>query len=90
MGTKSVSRFHNQDIRGLRQKLKDFKDESHEVERRREQREGPVHLLKDVIEEQRHNDHARDFDETGCEVRRELCRETQPAANEELGEYCRQ
>src|ERR1700680_3998828 len=33
-----------------------------EVEGRREQRETPVHRLKDVIEKQRHTDHARDLD----------------------------
>src|SRR5713226_2470119 len=48
--------------------------------------EAPIHRPKDVIEEQRHSDHARDLDEAYGEVR---C-ETQPAANEELGECCRQ
>jgi hypothetical protein len=38
-----------------------------------------------VIEEQRYSDHARDLDEPYGEVR---CK-TQPAANEELGECCR-
>jgi hypothetical protein len=40
---------------------------------------------QDVMEEQRHSDHGRDFDE----ARYEVCCETQPAANEELGECCR-
>jgi hypothetical protein len=48
---------------------------SYEAEERGEQREAPVHRLKDVIKEQRHNDIARSRDEVGCE--------TQPAANEE-------
>src|SRR5271166_4866096 len=48
---------------------------SHEAEERRQQREAPVHRLKDVIEEQRHSDIAGGRDEDG--------RQTQPAANKE-------
>jgi hypothetical protein len=46
-----------------------------EAEERCEQREAPAHGLKDVIEEQRHNDIARCGDEVGCQ--------TQPATNKE-------
>ena len=49
------------------------------VEGRRDQRQAPVHRLKDVIEEQCHSDHARDLDDARCEVR---C-DTQPAVKEE-------
>src|SRR5437879_3869987 len=74
------------DVHALRQKVKKLKGDCHEVEGRREQRESPVHRFKDVIEEQRYSDHARDLDNARCEVR---CK-TQPAVKEELGACCRQ
>jgi len=70
------------DVHAVRQKLKKQNGDCHEVEGRREQRKTPVHRPKDVIEEQRHSDHARDLYDARCDVR---C-ETQPAASEELGE----
>ena len=54
------------DVHALRQKVKKLKGDCHEVEGRREQRESPVHRLKDVIEEQRYSDQGRDIDNARC------------------------
>jgi len=40
----------------------------YEAEERCQQRDAPVHWLKQVIEEQRHSDIARGRDEFGCET----------------------
>jgi hypothetical protein len=55
------------DVHALMLKLKKLKGESHDVEGRREQREAPVHRLKDVIDEQRQNDIA-DCRDKGCGI----------------------
>jgi hypothetical protein len=59
-----------------------LKAESHEVEECRERSEAPMHRLKELIEEQRYHDKARDRNEARCKK--------QPAANEALDEYGRQ
>jgi hypothetical protein len=75
------AKYHG-DVYAPRIPLKSPKGESHEVQGRCEQREAPVHRLKDVIEEQRHSDHARERDAAPCDI--------EPAAIEDLGECCRQ
>ena len=65
------------DVHALRLQSKSLKGESHEGEGCREQREAPVHRLKDVIEEQRYGGYARNRDVAPCVI--------QPAANKELG-----
>jgi hypothetical protein len=64
----SVRTKSNADDHAPRIPLKKLEDESHEVERCREPREAPVHRPKDVIEEQRHSDHARNLDDAHSEV----------------------
>jgi hypothetical protein len=58
---------------------------SHEAKEPPEQRDAPVHRLKHVIEEQRHNDIARGRDEVGG-----VAMYNKPAANEDHGGCSRQ
>ena len=58
---------------------------SHEAEERREEREAPAHLLKQVIEEQRHSNVERVRDEVNGVIYNKPA-----AANDDLGGYCRQ
>jgi len=73
-------KYHG-DVHAPRIPSKSPTGESHEVEGRHEQRESPVHGLKDAIEEQRHNHIARNRDEIPCDFK---------PANDKLAEYCRQ
>jgi len=52
------------DIRAPEMQFESLKAETHEVEDRREQSETSIHRLKELIEKQRYNDEACDWDES--------------------------